>query len=141
MYGFDGFQVDQVGDRGAGLYNYNGITLELASRFLPFLEGKIAAHPSKRLVMYAVNQFGQQNRIGSAPVDFMYTEVWTGHEGYKDLAAVIQNNVAFSGGKSTLLAAYVNYNKAGNRICCQDPRGVDSKCGDLCFWRQPSRAG
>jgi dextranase len=62
--------------------------------------------------MNAVNQFGQQNSIGRAPVDFMYTEVWTGHEGYKDLATVIQNNADYSGGKNTVLAAYLNYKKA-----------------------------
>jgi len=112
VYDFDGFHVDQVGDRGPGLYTYNGTGLDLASRFQSFLEGMKAAHPTKRLVMNAVNQYGQQNSIARAPVDFMYTEVWTGHEGYKDLATVIQNNAAYSGGKSTVLAAYVNYKKA-----------------------------
>jgi dextranase len=64
--------------------------------------------------MNSVNQFGQENSISTASVDFTYAELWTGNEGYKELAASIQNNYKYSNGKSSVIAAYLNYNKAEN---------------------------
>ncbi len=113
VYNFDGFHVDQVGDRGT-VYNYDGNILNIASTFQPFLSAMKSAHATKALVMNAVNQFGQQNSIATSPVDFAYTEVWSGNEGYKDLATIIQNNSSWSSGKNSVLAAYLNYNKANN---------------------------
>lgn len=113
VYDFDGFHVDQVGDRGT-VYNYNGSQVDLAATFHSFLTAMKAARPDKKIVMNAVNQFGQQNSIATAPVDFIYAELWTGNEGYKELASAIQNNYEWSNGKSTVLAAYLNYAKAEN---------------------------
>lgn len=112
VYNFDGFHVDQVGDRGT-VYTYDGDALPLANSFSSFLTAMQAAQPSKKLVMNAVNQFGQSS-IAAAPVDFLYSELWSGNEGYKDLAAVIQHNANYANAKSTVLAAYVNYNKSAN---------------------------
>ena len=114
VFDFDGFHVDQVGERQT-VYNYNGNTLNLGATFQPFLVAMKAAHPAKKLVMNAVNQYGQQGSIGNAPVEFMYSEVWSGNESYKDLATIIKNNAAWSSGKSTVLTAYMNYNKANSR--------------------------
>lgn len=111
VYDFDGYHVDQVGERGV-LYNYDGSQADLTDGYRSFVEAMKKAHPAKRLVMNAVNQYGQQDNIATTPVDFMYTEVWTGNEGYKDLATIISNNSTYSGGKSTVLAAYLDYNKA-----------------------------
>lgn len=114
VFDFDGFHVDQLGDRG-NLYRYDGSALNLAATFKPFVEAMKISSPNKRLVMNAVNQYGQENGIAQAPVDFLYTEVWTGNEGYKDLARVINDNDNYSGNtKKTVLAAYMNYNKANN---------------------------
>jgi len=113
VYNFDGYHVDQVGDRGT-VYNYDGKKVDLAATFNSFLTAMKAVHPGKKIVMNAVNQFGQQNSIATAPVDFTYAELWTGNEGYKELAAAIQNNYTYSNGKSSVLAAYLNYNKAEN---------------------------
>lgn len=112
IYDFDGYHVDQVGERGR-VYNYNGDTIDLAATFNPFLAAMKAAHPHKKIVMNAVNQYGQQGSIATAPVDFLYSELWTGNEGYKELATAIQNNYEWSNGKGTVLAAYLNYDKAG----------------------------
>src|SRR5690242_11343518 len=64
--------------------------------------------------MNAVNQYGQQG-ISQAPVDFLYTEVWSPNDGYKDLANIIQYNDALtSNAKRTVLAAYMDYDLANN---------------------------
>ena len=113
VYNFDGYHIDQVGDRGK-VYNYNGAVTNLAAAFNPFIQAMKTAYPAKKLVFNAVNQFGQEGSIATSPVDFLYTEAWTGNEGYKELAAIIQNNGLYSNGKSTVLAAYLNYKEADN---------------------------
>jgi dextranase len=109
---FDGFHIDQLGNRGA-LYNYNGTALDQAATFKPFIQAMKTAAPGKKLLMNAVNQYGQQNQIATAPVDFLYTEVWSPNEQFNHLAEIIRNNDAYSNNtKPTVLAAYMNYNKA-----------------------------
>ncbi|MEI6680905.1 MAG: glycoside hydrolase family 66 protein, partial [Mariniphaga sp.] len=115
VYNFDGYHVDQMGDLGKTTYNYNGNALDLPSGYASFLKAMITAAPSKRLVMNAVNQYGQQGNIATSPVDFLHTEVWSPNEAYSDLATIIQNNTAWSNNsKKTVLAAYLNYNVANN---------------------------
>ncbi|GAO45458.1 putative glycosidase [Flavihumibacter petaseus NBRC 106054] len=115
VFDFDGFHIDQLGDRGAE-YDYAGNSINLAAAYLPFVEAMKAASPGRQLVMNAVNQYGQQNSIAASPVDFLYTEVWSPNEGYKDLATIIQNNDLFAGGlKKTVLAAYMDYAVADNQ--------------------------
>ncbi len=115
VYGFDGYQVDQVGNRDKYLYNYSGNFVNLEATFKPFLEAMRTDMPDKMLVMNAVNQYGQEMSISKAPVNFLYTEVWSPNEGYKDLATTIQNNDAWSKNqKKSVLCAYMDYNLAEN---------------------------
>lgn len=108
---FDGFHMDQLGDRGAR-YTYDGSPVVLKNTYAPFISQIAGAAPGKTHVMNAVNQFGQQ-QIASAPVDFLYTEVWSPNDQYKDLADIIQLNNYYGGNeKNTVLAAYVNYDLA-----------------------------
>lgn len=107
---FDGFHMDQLGDRGMR-YRYNGSPLYLSETFGPFIEAMKADAPDKAIVMNAVNQYGQQT-IASAPVDFLYTEVWGPNDSYADLANIILQNKTWSPDKNTVLAAYVNYDRA-----------------------------
>ena len=108
---FDGFHMDQLGDRGAR-YDYNGKTVDLARSFQSFIEAVDADAPAKYNVLNAVNQFGQQH-IAGAPVDFLYTEVWEPNDTYNDLANIILQNNNYSDHRlNTVLAAYVNYNLA-----------------------------
>jgi dextranase len=110
---FDGFHMDQLGDRGTR-YNYSGTQLNLALTFQPFIEAVDADAPEKYIVMNAVNQYGQE-RIANAPVDFLYTEVWSPNDTYNDLANIIlQNNNLSKSTMNTVLAAYVNYDLANN---------------------------
>jgi dextranase len=115
VYDFDGFHIDQVGNRDGRLYNYNADTIDLPAGFKSFITSMKKAEPFKKLVFNAVNQYGQKGNIAKSPVDFLYTEAWNGNEEYKDLARIIRDNYHFSNGKSTILAAYLNYNKASSK--------------------------
>jgi dextranase len=113
VYDFDGYHVDQLGDLGVP-YDYSGNKIDVAAGFNPFLSAMKKFSPTKRLVMNAVNQYGQQG-IATAPVDFLYTEVWAPNEGYSDLATIIENNNKFSNNtKQTILTAYMDYDIAEN---------------------------
>ncbi|HNX45007.1 MAG TPA: glycoside hydrolase family 66 protein, partial [Bacteroidales bacterium] len=112
--GFDGYHIDQLGERGSR-YTYNGSFLDLSQAFGSFIQANNNAFPDKYAVMNAVNQYGQQT-IARSPVDFLYTEVWSPYDTYKDLASLIkQNNMLAGDDKNQVLAAYVNYNLANTR--------------------------
>lgn len=114
VYNFDGFHIDQVGNRDGILYDYDGKVIDLPNSFHSFISAMKNTDNQKKLVMNAVNQYGQQGSIATAPVEFLYTEVWSPNEGYKDLAKVLQDDLIYGNGKAAVLAAYINYNKAGN---------------------------
>ncbi|MCU4165886.1 glycoside hydrolase family 66 protein [Carboxylicivirga caseinilyticus] len=112
---FDGYHMDQLGDRG-DTYKYDGSRLYLNQSYQSFIEAMKQAAPEKDVVMNAVSQYGQQN-IAQASPDFLYTEVWTwSYKSYNDLAGIIkQNNVYSNYKKNTVLAAYMNYDLADNK--------------------------
>ena len=109
---FDGWHIDQLGDRGT-VYDYNGNKINLRLTFIPFLENLKLRFPNKKMVLNAVNQYGQLE-IANTPVDFFYTEVWHPNEKYEDLAKIIMDNFNFNNEINTVIAAYVNYDKAEN---------------------------
>lgn len=111
---FDGYHVDALGERGT-LYDYNGNVVNQQATYQSFLEAMKAAHPQKKLVMNAVNQNGQLNHILKSPVEFPYTEVWGPNETYESLRKIIADNFETSNGKSTILAAYMNYDKSSSK--------------------------
>lgn len=113
VFDFDGFHIDQLGDRGT-VYRYDGSDANLKNAFPSFIDAMKQAHPDKKLVMNAVNQYGQPEMAGSN-LDFLYTEVWSPNEGFKDLTNILNDNAAYSNHtKNTVLAAYMNYNKANS---------------------------
>lgn len=111
---FDGFHMDQLGDRGTR-YRYDGSFLNLANSYQSFIEAQQADQPDKVHVMNAVNQYGQEG-IAAAPTDFLYSEVWDPFKTYLDLSNIIKQNNALAGNnKNTVLAAYVNYELANQK--------------------------
>ncbi|MDO9152857.1 MAG: glycoside hydrolase family 66 protein [Paludibacter sp.] len=110
---FDGFHMDQVGDRGTR-YKYDGSAENLATSFKSFIDAIKTSAPEKYNVMNAVTQYGQPG-IAASTSDFLYSEVWNPTENYNDLVNIIkQNNMLSSNTKNTVLAAYMNYDKANN---------------------------
>ena len=111
---FDGFHMDQLGDRGSR-YTYEGSFLNLSQTFKTFINAIKADEPGKDIVMNAVSQYGQQG-IAEAPSGFLYTEVWSPYDTYNDLANLIkQNNTYSNNTKNTVLAAYMNYDMANSK--------------------------
>lgn len=107
VFNFDGYHVDQVGNRDKDLFTYNGALINLPGTFAPFLQAMKMKAPDKRLVMNAVDQLGQE-AIATTDVDFLYTEVWS-PDTYGKLAEVITNNNTFcNNSMNTVLAAYMN---------------------------------
>ncbi len=110
-FDFDGWHIDQLGYRGTS-YDYDGNTIDLKNSFLGFIE-KVKIDLNKLLVFNAVDQYGQA-QIATAPVDFLYTEVWS-ETSYRGLASVITVNNYYSGNQQkSVLAAYVNKGISGS---------------------------
>lgn len=104
---FDGWHIDQLGDRGT-VYDFNGSEMDLTSGFRSFLNNLKERFPNKKMVLNAVDQYGQEE-ILQAPIDFAYTEVWSA-KSFDALSEVIRNNFSLSGeSKNSVLAAYMNY--------------------------------
>ena len=107
---FAGWHLDQLGSRGT-LYDFGGYQVSLPETYQDFLIKLNQRFPEKKMVLNAVDQFGQK-KILQAPVDFAYTEVWSRYQ-YQDLVNVILENYEYSDGElNTVLAAYMNYNAA-----------------------------
>jgi len=115
VFDFDGYHIDQLGNRDKNLYTYNGASVNLPTTFEPFIQAMHVAMPGKRLVMNAVNQYGQRG-IANSPVDFLYTEVWAPNNTYADLASIIRDNLSWSNGKkNSVLAAYMDSNLTSSK--------------------------
>ena len=112
---FDGFHIDQVGDRGT-VYDYYGGNVNLPRSFASFIKAVKNARPENSLVMNAVSRFGQQNIAGTNDVDFLYNEMWGTEDMFSDFGKVINENNYFSGNTmNTVFAAYMNYGKSGSQ--------------------------
>ena len=107
-FDFDGFHIDQVGDRGT-VYDYYGSQLNLTNGYASFINAMKSRHSDKRLVMNAVSGFGAGKIGQTGQTDFMYTEMWGSESQFSDIHSVISANRSYSGGKNSIIAAYMNY--------------------------------
>lgn len=106
---FDGYQIDQLGDRG-NLYTYDGGKANLQKGYASFIEAMKARHPEKRLVMNAVSSFGTYSIAGTGKVDFLYNELWDSESAFSSLYDVIHANDLYSNNTlKTVFAAYMDY--------------------------------
>lgn len=109
VYDFDGYHIDQVGNRDKNLYKYNGSLVDVSKTFELFVNSMKKQEPLRPLVMNAVNQYGQEG-IAKTNVEFLYTEVWPPNEGFDGLAKVILDNNKWSNNrKNTVLTAYIHF--------------------------------
>ncbi|MYL53971.1 hypothetical protein GLW08_11545 [Pontibacillus yanchengensis] len=109
---FDGWHIDQLGDRG-DVYNAEGEKVNLLDSYKSFLTAAQEKFPDKTLVMNAVNQFGQEQIADSSATPFLYSELWDPITTYADLNDVLIENHRLSNyEKNQVLAAYLNYKKS-----------------------------
>ena len=106
---FDGWHMDQVGNPGAK-YTASGKAVELRSTFPALLSSAKRAVPGA-LVFNNVGEYGIGETL-SSPTDAMYVEAWEGdgQKTYLDLQRVVEHSR--STGKASILAAYMNYDRA-----------------------------
>lgn len=109
VFDFDGFHIDQLGDRGSR-YGADGKRVDVPAGYGAFLRKMHDANPSKKLAFNAVSRYGQ-SRIANAPSDFLYNEVWT--TGFSEIDKIMSENKSLAPGKNTVLAAYMNYKQSG----------------------------
>ncbi len=103
---FDGWHVDQLGSQGT-VYDYTGNPVNLAGAFGPYLQNASTAL-NVPLVMNGVTNYGQ-SEIATAPVQFLYTEVWPPYTTYNNFADLIDSNYQYSNNTlPTVFAAYMN---------------------------------
>ena len=113
--GFEGVHLDNLG--GAWKYKYNsneGIPEWTA--FPNFIANcRTALQTINPNVTVTENDVygGYLDNVAPAATDIYYSEVW-GWERYSDIRRLIQNAKTAGGGKSVVLAAYINFNRAGN---------------------------
>ena len=106
---FDGFHIDQLGDRGT-VYDYYGGKCNLRSGYASLIKAMKERQPDKSLVMNAVSNWGSENILGTGKMDFMYSELWGGESSFSDLLTILNANNSYSGGKlGQVYAAYMDY--------------------------------
>ena len=118
-YDFDGYQVDQLGDPKADVFEKSGTKIDLEYNYELFLRAMKGHRKDKRLVMNSVQSYGA-HRIcraklddGTRTVDFCYNELWEKQPNFESLFQIIQDNDRESEHNlQTVFAAYINYNKA-----------------------------
>ncbi len=112
-FDFDGYQIDQLGDRG-NLYTFDGGKANLQRGYESFVKAMKERHPGKRLVMNAVSSYGTYS-IAQGDVDFLYNELWDSESSFSSIRDIIHNNELYGRHDlQTVFAAYMNYTKADN---------------------------
>lgn len=119
-FDFDGFHIDQLGSRG-DIYDYYGGQLNLTNGLASFINAMKARHQDKRLVMNAVSGYGSSQIGATGNTDFMYTEMWASESQFNDIYDVISQNRAYSNGKNSIIAAYMNYGKSSSEGAFNTP--------------------
>ncbi|MDQ2798972.1 MAG: glycoside hydrolase family 66 protein [Armatimonadota bacterium] len=107
-YPFDGWQADQLGDRGEE-YDVHGNPVTVRQQFRPFLNrAKESLH--KAIVFNNVGAYGLYDTSAHSTEDAVYVECWEfgGQKTYGDLKTMIDQAAQWSGGKSVILAAYMD---------------------------------
>ncbi len=121
---FDGFHIDQLGDRGT-LYDYYGGKLNLKRGYASFINAMKAAHPDKTLAFNAVASYAAESIIGTGNVSFCYNEVWSDQAQFYHLRDIIVENDGYSNNSlRTVFAAYMNYDKADRETGYMNLPGV-----------------
>lgn len=111
---FDGYQIDQLGDRGS-VWDFDGNPVDLTARYGEFTDEMKSRQPEKDLIMNAVSSYGSDDILGSGNVAFAYNELWESEAQFSDFKKIIEDNMSFGGDNmKSVFAAYMNYSRADN---------------------------
>lgn len=106
-YAFDGWHVDQVGNRGTK-YDSQGNTINMTLGFKNFLNAA-KSQTGKKIIFNTVGDYGQSD-VATSNVDVLYAELWNGD--YNSVRSSIETGMSQSGGKAKVIAGYMNYGYA-----------------------------
>ena len=112
-YPFDGWQVDQLGDRGSE-YDFSGRPVTVWRTFRPFLNAA-RSRLGKTILFNNVGGYGLYDTAAHSAEDAVYVECWerAGQRSYDDLKTLLGQASSWSGGKGVVLAAYMDRSYAG----------------------------
>jgi len=117
--GFDGIQMDQMGERST-LYNYAGSSYDLGNSFSSLINAAKSQlqsnNPNKsyldfNIVDGTVNGWALNDVSKNSNTDFNFSEIWWKSNNYNDIRNYIEQLKNNSNKKATVLAAYMNYNE------------------------------
>lgn len=110
---FDVFHMDTLGNRGE-TFDYYGKEINLPDTYTDFINNA-KKELGLGVVFNTVNTYGLE-QVSKADVDFLYSELWpSDFPDYKSLKDTIDKGYELTGGKkNTVIAAYMNYGRAGN---------------------------
>lgn len=109
VYDFDGFHIDQLGDRGT-VYDNKGEIVDLRAGYAKFISRMKKDEPDKTLLFNAVSQFGQE-QIAASESAFHYNEIW--ELDFGDIKKVLDYNAALNPDKNTVVGAYMHNATSG----------------------------
>lgn len=141
FFAFDGWHGDTIGENGPMKtangeplgYDENGEPIDLVKNcYTQFLNAAKAAIAPKYLGFNPVGAQGIEN-VNVSNVDVLYTEFWPwdkdsdglAYDSYYSIHKAILNACAQSGGKSLIVAAYVNYRNPKSRFNSAAVRMMD----------------
>ncbi|MFA9397964.1 MAG: glycoside hydrolase family 66 protein [Clostridiaceae bacterium] len=109
---FDVFHMDTLGNRGK-TFDYNGKAVNLTDTYTEFICNAIK-ELGVGVVFNTVNRYGLEE-VSKTDVDFLYSELWpSDYPTYYSFKDTVDKGYELTNGKkSTVIAAYMNYGKAG----------------------------
>lgn len=109
---FDVFHMDTLGGRGQ-TFDYYGKDVNLPDTYTEFINNA-KKELGVGVVFNTVNRYGLE-QVAKGDVDFLYSELWpSDFPNYYSLKDAIDKGYELTNGsKNTVIAAYMNYGKAG----------------------------
>lgn len=104
---FDGIHLDQYGEPQSG-FDSTGQPVNLPSALRGAIEQVRTATPADKTVLFNLVHNWPLESVASAPLDFLYCELWPPMTTLGDLARVANQNRAASGGRIPVVAVYVD---------------------------------
>lgn len=121
VFGYDGVQVDSLGNRGT-LYDYNGNAVDLQATYSSLLN-RLVNDLNTRTIFNPVSGYGMSSMLKDVDYDIAYEEVWPDDgASYGALKAAVDSvRGRMKNEKGIVIAAYMNYKKNGGSF---NPAGV-----------------
>jgi dextranase len=104
---FDGIHVDQYGEPFTG-FDAHGNPVDLPAAFVDTLQAVREAIPPEKHLLFNMVHNWPLDAISTAPLDFLYCELWPPMTTLGHLADVAALNRQKTGGRTPIIAAYID---------------------------------